>query len=99
MSDKQNITADHLLEKKANEHYLSSTNGFGASTFGLDGIPFVRRKAIIELMEEYAALKMRKAAEDSFGEGWDRCLSSPIAWKDSEREKYIDNYYPKSTSV
>lgn len=47
--------------------------------------------------EELEALKaewQREAAEDAYGSGWDRCMSCPYGWKESQRKKYLDAHYP-----
>lgn len=46
-------TARDLLDERAKEHYMKSSS-LGASPFGLDGIPYSRRNAIVRLMHEYA---------------------------------------------
>lgn len=49
---------------------------------------------ILSAMEEYANLKAREAAERAYGEGWDKSLTCPIAWKSDRRKNYIDKNYP-----
>lgn len=41
---------------------------------------------IIKAMEEYA----KTVASNAFGDGWDKCLVSPIGWKESEKKHYLD---------
>lgn len=43
----------NLIDKKAKEQYNTSQS-FAATSFGLDGIPFVRRDAIAEFAYDYA---------------------------------------------
>ena len=42
---------------------------------------------ILAAMDEYAKI----VAANAFSNGWDKCLTSPISWKESEQKKYLEN--------
>ena len=52
-----------MIEQKADSDFKSSGT-FGATSFGLDGIPFVRRKAIADIMILFSDSELSLASEE-----------------------------------
>jgi len=55
-----------MLNKEANRQYLA-TGSFSASSFGLDGIPFVRRNAIADIMVQFMQSELTAKEEEIKG--------------------------------